>query len=453
MRLLEVVLLILEGVALIAWQRTAWRRPLAGMVLAALIAQVAFEGFRWQLAPALVLAVVLLVAAVWHPPVSRGGRIALWSGVVLLGAVAVFLPAAFPVPRMPDPQGTFAVGQAVLYFRDESRTDPYAPEPSAREFGVYVWYPAVESCDDPLPYLPADRILARAIADYLHLPSFFLDHVPLVRTHTCADAPMADGRFPVLIFSHGWAGFYAQNTIQAEVLAAHGYVVLALDHPYGATVVVFPDGRVAYLNRDTLPGGLPEDEYRRAAQRLVTQWSGDVRLLLDRLPALQDGAISSPLAGHLDVERIGMFGHSTGGGNIVETCFRDPRCDAALLYDPWLVPVSDEALEGGVSQPMLVLRTPESISAPNRALLEKLLQHTHTPAWDVIIAGTRHYDFTDLPMLSPLAPALGLKGPIPGERVVSLLNRLTLAFFDATLKGASLPTDLFTEPEFTVRLH
>lgn len=62
----------------------------------------------------------------------------------------------------------------------------------------------------------------------------------------------------------------------------------------------------------------------------------------------------------------------------------------------------------------------------------------------VYIEGTSHYDFSDLPLLSPLAPQLGLKGPINGKRVTVILEDYLLSFFDATLKGK--PSGLFEDP-------
>ncbi len=53
----------------------------------------------------------------------------------------------------------------------------------------------------------------------------------------------------------------------------------------------------------------------------------------------------------------------------------------------------------------------------------------------VFIEGTAHYDFSDLPLLSPLAPVLGLKGPINGKRVTTIVDDYLLSFFDMTLKG------------------
>jgi hypothetical protein len=51
------------------------------------------------------------------------------------------------------------------------------------------------------------------------------------------------------------------------------------------------------------------------------------------------------------------------------------------------------------------------------------------------IAGTSHLDFTDVPMLTPIAAQLGLKGPLSGPRVLRIVDDYSLAFFDQYLKG------------------
>jgi len=53
----------------------------------------------------------------------------------------------------------------------------------------------------------------------------------------------------------------------------------------------------------------------------------------------------------------------------------------------------------------------------------------------VSIDGTTHYDFSDLPLLSPLAPQLGLKGPINGKRVTMIVDDYLLSFFETALNG------------------
>ncbi|HNE02910.1 MAG TPA: hypothetical protein PLT08_00215, partial [Anaerolineales bacterium] len=53
-----------------------------------------------------------------------------------------------------------------------------------------------------------------------------------------------------------------------------------------------------------------------------------------------------------------------------------------------------------------------------------------------------HYDFSDLPLFSPIAPQLGLKGPLNGKRVTEIVNSYLIDFFEMTLKNK--PSELFS---------
>jgi hypothetical protein len=67
----------------------------------------------------------------------------------------------------------------------------------------------------------------------------------------------------------------------------------------------------------------------------------------------------------------------------------------------------------------------------------QLVDGTQAPRTLIDIQGAGHYDFVMIGLLSPLAPYLGIKGPIPAERAMPLINEVMLAFFDTHLKGQS----------------
>jgi hypothetical protein len=71
----------------------------------------------------------------------------------------------------------------------------------------------------------------------------------------------------------------------------------------------------------------------------------------------------------------------------------------------------------------------------NDDLLSELVEKSENTVIEITIEGTQHYDFTSLPMLSPLAPVLGIKGPIDGTLVLEIINAETVAFFDRYLRG------------------
>ena len=460
MRLLEIILPVLIG-AYVLWPVVAGRRRPRGVHAIALLGVVAlllhlfWEGGRWQMIPLYLLAGVTGCAGAWGLWRPRAGefRRRSWQGGGLLGAALVVaavtaLPVLLPVPSVPPPTGPYAVGTVTFELVDETRAEIYADGAGGpRRFRVQVWYPALpERSDRPAPWMENAGVVAPAIAEWLNLPSFFLDHLELAHTSSYLDASVdpSGAPYPLLIFSHGWGGFRAQNTFQMQELASHGYVVVGMEHTYGAVVTVFPDGRVAYNEPAALPDGVPEAEYDAAARRLVQQWIGDMAFALDSLEGWNRMDPAGRFTGLLDGSRVGLLGHSTGGGAAVEFCATDLRCDAGLGMDVWMTPVSEATLDGGVPQPFLFLFSEQWPTAKNQALFDRLGRQSNPADRTITILGTDHYDFSDLPALSPLAPQLGLKGPIPGGRVQQIINAYSLAFFDQALKDE--PAMLMASP-------
>jgi predicted dienelactone hydrolase len=437
MRPLEIAIPILLAIYL-AWPLTRQPRPtvvtlLPALALLATLIHFFSEGYRWQMIPLYVLTPVLAIISLigFYKP-QRWTILASILTLILL-AVSTVLPILLPVPRLPKPSGPYQVGTQTFVLTDAARKELYSGKDEPRKFMIQVWYPA-----DPRPTDP--------IADFLHLPHFFLDHLALAKTDAYLNSPIHkpdSGGYPVIVFSHGWQGFSAQNSGQMIELASQGYVVIAMQHTYGARITVFPDGQVAMNNPKALPDGEPEAIYDPAARLLVNQWSGDIAFALDYMTK-QNSDSASPFHSALDLNRIGVYGHSTGGGAAIQFCGTDPRCKAVLGLDPFMTPVSLEVLGQGLSQPAFFMFSQvwhDDTGSKNNRLFDEFYAHVPQSKGAAFIAGTRHYDFSDLPLLSPIAPQLGLKGPINGNLMVKIADTYILAFFDATLKGQS--TDLF----------
>jgi predicted dienelactone hydrolase len=119
----------------------------------------------------------------------------------------------------------------------------------------------------------------------------------------------ASDAHPLLVYSHGFMSMRSENAPLAELLASHGYVVVAVDYP---------------LTHMGAPGG---PNVRDAANQ-----PGDVRFVIDRVLAWEPG--QRPFAGEIDRERIGAVGLSLGGLTTTLAAFhprlRDPRIAAAV---------------------------------------------------------------------------------------------------------------------------
>jgi hypothetical protein len=230
-------------------------------------------------------------------------------------------------------------------------------------------------------------------------------------------------------------------------LASNGFVVVGVQHTYGAVITVFPDGTIAPNNPAALaPDDTPTDEYEAIAYKLVHQWAGDLGFTLEYMGELNNNS-DSPFYQKLDLSRVGVYGHSTGGGAAIQFCGTDPRCSALLGEDPFMRPVSYEVIDNGVTQPaffMFSQRWADDMDSRNNELFDRFYPHVQNSLGVVSIAGTAHYDFSDIPLLSPLAPQLGLKGPINGKRVTAIVNDYLVSFFEETLDGQAL--SLFDNP-------
>jgi dienelactone hydrolase len=456
MRPFEVVLILLPllilalGLGAPSTGKTRARLALAGLTGLALVAQLGLEGYRWQMLPAYLISadVALTTAMFARRPYSPPRIIALLGrSVAVLGLlISGFLGWAFPVPDLPPPTGAFKVGTSSVYLKDESREESYTDlAGDRREIMAQVWYPAAPAAEArPMRWLSNAPIIGPAIARWVNLPDFLFDHINLINSNSYLEAPMAGaGSFPVLLYSHGWGGFRQINQNQVEQLASQGYIVVAVDHSYGAMVTEMPDGRVIDNKRSILPpGGSPN--FAESFAGLVGVYASDLRFTLDQLERANagDGPFGKRLAGRLDLSRVGMFGHSTGGAAVFQACGSDPRCKAVIGQDPVTTGVEAALVSRGLTQPSLTFYSKDYLGSASDTRLAAMLRAGKADGYRIAIPTAAHYDFVLTPFFSPLAEAIRLKGPIPGERIVGLLDAYQVAFFDQYLRGK--PSALLT---------
>jgi hypothetical protein len=450
MRLFEIIILAITIISLILLliklKKPTWVYLLPSLSLLAFAYHLFFEGVRWQMIPLYVLALDLIYLGfrkITHPEYRIPKFITVFSVIILI--IGAALPIALPVPVFPATTGPYAVGTTSFYWVDENRLEAYSADPDLvyadppsepRRVMVQVWYPATAGQEgEPAPYLPDGVINAHALATSFGFPGFFLNHFQHATTNSLLNAPIATcfDQWPVLVFSHGWNGMRYQNTAQMEALASHGFVIFAPEHSYGAVVTVYPDGTRIYNKDGALPSGVSDEEYDIAAYILGQSWVGDLVFTLDQIESLQSGEIISLFQGYLDTSRIGMLGHSTGGGAVLQTCWQDERCKAVVGEDPWLVPYDRAMPASGLRQPSLNMFSENWLKERNLTLNNQLWDNQPSGAQRMTILGTQHYDFSDISLYSPLGATLGLKGPINAEREISLFNDFLIGFFDQHL--------------------
>jgi len=330
---------------------------------------------------------------------------------------------------------------------------------------VDIWYPADASADSPAPYL--DTATFEKVLGQPGLRAQFGDASDTIlrgiATHSTVGAPFARalGRkpSPVLIFSPGGGMPRELYTAQIEDLASHGYIIAAISHPYDAILTVLPGGRsIAYDSKrwPTIPS------LEGAVNLNQLEWHAeDIRFVIDQLTAAhQDTASALPFATHLDLSRIGAFGHSFGGMAAAHACQLDARIKACLDEDGVAAkqPLHLDSHGRSMDQAFMLIERAAPASPPSdqelakmrltREKVEKLMQrltsahdaalrNTGKGGYNIVLTeqNTSHTDFSDLTIL-------GAHDAVQRQMrlaFLSVVTSYTRAFFDEKLSGVPQP--------------
>ena len=419
MRLFEILLTVF---LLVSACSLVWRKllPLVWLIADAcvLVLHLILEGGHWQMIPVYAGLLVFTAALGLR---NKGWRIAGAAGVVLLCAGSIGLSALLPMFRLPAPTGPYLVGTRMMQMNA-----------GGRDVVVQVWYPAAASHRPFAPYRRREETTRQ---------SSYQDVLP---TNSRLDAPVAEGSFPVLLFSPAWGGRRTQNTYLTEDLASHGYVVAAIDHPGNSGPTVYRDGHVgqpatgdamnfATLNLEQINAEGANEVEREAADEIG---------VLDVLAGMNEDR-ESPFYQRLDMTRVGALGHSFGGAVGAEAAIEDGRIKAALDMDGSLF---GRMQRDGLAKPFMMIEEdsqpfPEgaSLSAVDR--IDDALNASDLDAmrkfgaYRITLHGSTHESFTDRSLFSPLARLSGV-GRIPADREYAIVRAYALAFFDKALRGA-----------------
>lgn len=241
----------------------------------------------------------------------------------------------------------------------------------------------------------------------------------------------AEGKLPIVIWSHGLGGSRDGADYIGEHLASHGYLAVHVQHP----------GSDSSLLREGLrQGGIMETFQKNASAQNYFLRIQDIHFLIDELERMNEAA-DGPLSGRLDLERIGMSGHSFGARTsqaVVGQQFmlprgprdmRDERIKAAVLMSPSPANDRQDPAEnfGAISIPVLHLTGTEDTSPiEDLEAIQRRVPFDHIPASDqylLIFDGGAHSVFSG-------------RAGLRNESYHAVIEQLCLAFWDAYLRNS-----------------
>jgi predicted dienelactone hydrolase len=422
-------LLVIDGfVAAIWWalSRHRQRNALQVLSIGALLlasATLADRGMQWQLVPWQVLGGSLAAAAAfrrWRPGRSRRWRRATGRGVlvIVLALGGLALLTAF-VPALPKPSGPYSVGSEIFRWTDTHRPETLTANPSDhRQVIAQAWYPTDAPSGAAVPYFEAQGHLPGSIGG---LPPSMFNSFDSVATHATLGSAIsrAQRTWPVLLLSPGLAIPREQYTALSADLASRGYVVIALSAPYESAVSVLAGGHV--VGQTTHPDVMGPPPHP-AIERLIDIRAADSSFVLDQLSRLTRLDPGSTLAGHLDLQHVGIIGHSIGGATAVQVITADPRFKVAVNLDGKLFGAQSAA---HLNRPLLWIQSDGPETAEYTQGRDRLLSRLRAGGALTTILGSVHIGFTDAPAY---LTALGrtVIGPGTGIGSISLADMTSM---------------------------
>ena len=365
---------------------------------------------------------------------------------------------------LPAPTGHFAVGRTTYTWVNNAETDELAPSPGVkREVLVWIWYPAASTTSAAsVEYLPAPWRLALAQHSGILMSQFLTRDLSLVRVHSTSDADVSSElrSYPVVIMRAGGGALTTDFTTLAEDLASHGYIIVGFDAPYRTGLVVLPHNRVEARPPEYNPENLPDDQANRLINRLLLMWTSDTKFVGSQLERLNAADPSGKFIGRLDMQRLGMFGHSFGGAQALQFCHDDPRCKAGIDMDgaPY-----GSVVQEGLKQPFMFIlsdHSRESSDPASRQIhadFQSIYDHSPNGRLLITIRGANHFSFSDQMLLKShyiigLLHLFGF-GRLEGRRGLAITTEYVHTFFDVYLKDApatllNKPSQLYPEVQF-----
>ena len=236
---------------------------------------------------------------------------------------------------------------------------------------------------------------------------------------------------PVVLFSHGLGGSREGSGFLGEHWASRGYVAVFLQHP----------GSDDSVWKNQPPGQRLQAMQQAASLENFRLRVADVPSVLHQLE-LWNAAKSSPLAGRLNLKRIGMSGHSFGAVTTQAVsgestpldgpCYTDPRIAVAIAFSPSTPQgMSPGKAFGTVKIPWMLMTGTKDVAPIGNADLKSRLSVypalRGAPKYEIVLNNAEHSVFTDRPLPGDREPRN------PNHHRVILA--LSTAFWDTYLRG------------------
>jgi dienelactone hydrolase len=373
------------------------------------------------------------------------------QGCAVVGSVLV------PLESIEPPSGKYNIGTQVFFWTDNSRGEVYTTDPTDyRELMVQIWYPAQGGENyQKAPHVTFPKKAISSIVKTAGLPARFGSHgTQLTSNSVNGLLPILNEKFPLILFSHGDGGLLNQNTSQVEELVSNGYIVIACNHTYNASISFNKEGDPIPYKQNVNWNEQAQYHKKYYTNLLINYRYQDLAFLLTTLnqEKLNDGS-KNLFKNMIDFEKIGAMGHSMGGGTIYIAMLKDKKIKSGVALDGWFYGLLKEDVKKDPKKPFLHLGQEQFLNdriegdlnngnngKQNFKIYNDILKN-NSESYSVYVKNSLHYSFTDLKLIynqgAPLSLPLKNLGKIDKTVIDKVMDKTILDFFNYSLKGVA----------------
>ncbi len=315
---------------------------------------------------------------------------------------------------LPKPSGEYFIGTNIFEWTNKSVKDTSTTLSNTyRVIGVQIWYPAQnvnelqKSHYSPL-YREGDSTITNSF-----LNAEFAEKIEKV---------------PVIIICPGRGMRKHDYTIISEDLASNGFVVVSIDMPhlgfvkYNNGLVVKPSKQFR-LPPDMLAG--PYEKVDSFYKNAANIGNSDVQFVIKQLKNLNKSSLYA-FQNRLDLDNIGIFGHSLGG-RIAGQAIANNKQIKAYISMEGISP--REVRMNGIGRTMVYMMSEDLVkyAMPN---YEQAIPKRKGKVAIITLKDYGHNSFTDLPFTDPISTNY----KISKDNCLIVNRLLLLAFFNTELK-------------------
>lgn len=338
------------------------------------------------------------------------------SGLSRVLFIGILILPAIILPQYDDIKhtGEYPVGTISYTLTDESRKEAFTKEDDNRKVSIQFWYPE----------------------------------------QTGQKAFEVEDKFPLVIFSHGAFGYRMSNNSTFQELASQGYIVCSIDHTYHAFMTKQDNGETIIANMDFMNNAMKAQNGELSAVQtyeLGKEWmklrTGDMAFILESIRKMKNLNKADLVFQNMDLDHIGVLGHSLGGATAAQIGREDKDVDAVIVIDGTML----GEITGFQDGKELITDTPYPVpimNMYNESHYQEALKNKENYAnmvatknaldsYEVIIQGAGHINFTDLPIVSPFLSKLMGTGDVDARYCIEKSNGVILEFFNHYLKASN----------------